>query len=85
MFGFDRAVAHGMWSMARTLAALGAARSRLPCRRQSSSSFRSSCRPSRGSSIGPRDATCLRSEGARERPAAPLRFAPARLRRWCRR
>ena len=25
MFGFDRAVAHGMWSMARSLAALGAA------------------------------------------------------------
>ncbi len=24
LFGFDRAVAHGMWSMARTLAALGA-------------------------------------------------------------
>jgi acyl dehydratase len=31
-FGFDRAVAHGMWSMARSLAALGPAATSLPCR-----------------------------------------------------
>lgn len=31
-FGFDRAVAHGMWSMARSLAALGPELTRAPCR-----------------------------------------------------
>lgn len=31
-YGFDKAVAHGMWSMARSLAALGPALTRLPCR-----------------------------------------------------
>lgn len=31
-YGFDRAVAHGMWSMARSLAALGPAVGREPCR-----------------------------------------------------
>lgn len=32
LFGFDRAVAHGMWSMARSLAALGAAALAAPVR-----------------------------------------------------
>ena len=32
LFGFDRAVAHGMWSMARALAALGPARLAAPVR-----------------------------------------------------
>lgn len=31
-YGFDRAVAHGMWSMARSLAALGPALTTAPCR-----------------------------------------------------
>jgi len=31
-YGFDRAVAHGMWSMARSLAALGPALTAAPCR-----------------------------------------------------
>ena len=31
-YGFDRAVAHGMWSMARSLAALGPALTATPCR-----------------------------------------------------
>lgn len=31
-YGFDRAVAHGMWSMARSLAALGPALTESPCR-----------------------------------------------------
>ena len=31
-YGFDRAVAHGMWSMARSLAGLGPALTRDPCR-----------------------------------------------------
>ena len=31
-FGFEKAVAHGMWSMARSLAALGPALAREPCR-----------------------------------------------------
>ena len=31
-FGFDRAVAHGMWSMARSLAALGPELTARPCR-----------------------------------------------------
>jgi acyl dehydratase len=31
-YGFDKAVAHGMWSMARSLSALGPALSREPCR-----------------------------------------------------
>jgi acyl dehydratase len=31
-YGFDRAVAHGMWSMARSLAALGPALTSAPCR-----------------------------------------------------
>lgn len=31
-YGFDRAVAHGMWSMARSVAALGPVATREPCR-----------------------------------------------------
>jgi hypothetical protein len=53
MFGFERAVAHGMWSMARTLAAARPWSARAAGAGHTwSSSSRSSCPRSRGSSIG---------------------------------
>ena len=78
LFGFERAVAHGMWSMARSLggarrggaraARAGAGRVQVPALHAGRHAPRA---------LGERRPACLRAEGLRERPPAPRRLRAA--------
>ena len=83
LFGFERAVAHGMWSMARSLAALGTAALAPPVQALVEFKF-PLFMPGEDAprALGERRQARLRAEGLRERAPAPRRAPRARLSAW---